>query len=439
MRGVSIALTVLLATGKYALYGFTWQDLPAYLLLMPCIFPAIDTGRGLNWTGRICFGGLAAACVGAWILPAVPTLPPPQGRYAVGTQIYRWTDSSRDEPHTENPNDRRSVIAQAWYPAIRGETSGHSSGLAYIDGIGRLPNYVGVMPAFLLRRYDQIDTHAVALAPVAPRGVRWPVVIFSPGYGAPRAVYTGLATQLASRGFVVFVLDHPYEAAVTELPDGRVAVAREIVLPGDPDRIQYMVREQRRRTADVQFVIEQLAKPQALASPLRGSNIDFTKVAVIGHSFGGATAISALVEDPRIVAAVNIDGTPYGELPDRQITRPFLLLQSDFSETHHGELFRNGNGKLLANATAPTFRYEIEHANHYSFTDVPFFFAPHGRWLLAQFIGGGRGPMATQRATADILSAFLTGPLTNTAAKLSATAVHYPGVRGGKVEGKFGI
>src|SRR5689334_3670225 len=88
------------------------------------------------------------------------------------------------------------------------------------------------------------------------------------------------------------------------------------------------------------------------------------------------------------------------------------MLQSDHAETHHGDFFINGNGKLLAHMIAPGFHYEIKHANHYSFTDAPFFFAPPGRWLLARVMGGGRGPAATRQATADILAAFLTGPLT---------------------------
>jgi len=161
---------------------------------------------------------------------------------------------------------------------------------------------------------------------------------------------------------------------------------------------------------------------------LRGGRIDASTVAVIGHSFGGAASIAALSEDPRVVAAANIDGTPYGDLPDRQLTRPFLLLQSDYAETHHGDFFINGNGKLLAHMTAPGFHYEIKHANHYSFTDAPFFFAPPGRWLLAQVMGGGRGPAATQQAAADILAAFLTGPLTGAASDLAATAARYPDV-----------
>src|SRR4029453_3671120 len=125
-----------------------------------------------------------------------------------------------------------------------------------------------------------------------------------------------------------------------------------------------------------------------------------------------------------------------GDLPDRQLTRPFLLLQSDYAETHHGDLFVNGNRKLLAAMTAPGFRYEIKHANHYSFTDAPFFFAPPGRGLLAQVMGGGRGPAATQQAAADLLAAFLSGPLTGAASDLAATAARYPQVLGGAVANK---
>jgi dienelactone hydrolase len=433
LRVAGSGLALLLAAAQWALCGYTWQNLPAYLLLALSALPPMRTGSVLRWIGRLGLAGMTVICVGVWILPAVPTLPRPDGRYAVGTQIHRWTDASRDEPHTADPADRRSVIAQVWYPTLHREPSGEVTRLAYIDGIGRLPGSVSVMPGFLLRRYDQIDTHAEPLAPLAPGGPL-PVVIFSPGYGAPRAVYTGLATQLASRGFVVFVLDHPYESAVTVLPDGEVVGTREILLPGERDRIPYMVREQAVRTADLRFVIDQLARPETLSPSLRSDRIDGSRVAVIGHSFGGAAAIAAASEDARVAAAANLDGTPYGDLSDRQLTRPLLLVQSDYAETHHSDFFLDGNGKLLACATAGGFRFEITRANHYSFTDAPFFFAPPGRWLLAKVMGGERGAAATQQATADILTSFLLGPLTGAASDLAATAARYPGVRGGAVE-----
>ncbi|MET0281521.1 MAG: dienelactone hydrolase family protein [Steroidobacteraceae bacterium] len=432
LRTAAAGLGVLLAVGQWMLCGFTWQDLPLYLLLALSALPPLRSGAALRWIGRLGMVAIAASGIGVWVLPAVPELPPPDGRHAVGTRIYRWTDVSRDEPRTADGSDRRSVIAQAWYPAPHREDSGRGARLPYIDGTDRMPAHVSAMPGFMLRRYGQIDTHADAEAPLAAGDRPWPVVIFSPGFGAPRAVYTGLATRLASRGFVVFALDHPYESGVTELPDGRVVGTQEPARD-DPERIHYMTDQQVVRTADIRFVIDQLARPEAILPPLQKGSIEASKVAVIGHSFGGAVSAMALSEDPRVVAAANIDGTPYGELPGRQLTRPFLLLQSDLAESPHGELFHNGNGKLLANMTAPGFRYEIKRANHFSFTDAPFFFATPGRWLLAQVMGGERGPAATQQATADILEAFLSGPLTGVHVDLAATAARYPDVLGGPV------
>ena len=427
LRIVAAGLGLLLAAMQWALYGFTWQSLPVWFLLALSALPPVRAGVALRWTGRVGLVGAAAACLAVWILPAVPALPAPDGRYAVATEVYRWTDASRGEPHTADLADRRSVIAQAWYPTARRKDSRAGARIPYIDGIGRMPDQVSGVPSFVLHRYGQIETHAEARAPLASGDRPWPVVIFSPGYGAPRATYTGLATRLASRGFVVFVLDHPFEAAVTQLPDGQVVGLHELF---PVDRTQFMPNEQMVRTADIRFVIDQLARPEALSPPLQGGRIETSRVAVIGHSFGGAASAMAMSEDPRVVAAANIDGTPYGDLPDRQLTRPFLLLQSDHAETHHSDDFINGNGKLLARSTAPGFHFEIKRANHYSFTDAPFFFAPPGRWLLAQALGGGRGPAATQQATADILAAFLSGPLTGVPADVAATAALYPDVLG---------
>ncbi len=433
LRVIAVAFGFLLAAAHWALCGFTWQELPAYLMLALSALPPSRTGSARPWIGRLALAAVAAATIGVWMLPAVPALPLPDGRHAVATDVYRWTDAARDEPHTPDLTDRRSVIAQAWYPTTSREQPSGVARVAYMDGIGHLPDKVSGLPSFFMRRYGQIDTHAERMAPLAPSDRPWPVVIMLPGYGAPRAVYTGLATRLASRGFVVFVLDHPYESAVTQLPNGQVVGTQEILLPGERDRIGYMARQQAVRVADVRFVIDQLVRAAALSPSMRGGRIDVSKVAVIGHSFGGAAASAVLSEDSRVVAAANIDGTPYGELPDRQLTKPFLLLQSDSAETHHGVLFVNGNGRLLAHMTAPGFHYELKRANHYSFTDAPFFFAPPGRFLLAQLMGGGRGPAETQQATADLLAAFLSGPLTGAARDLAATAARYAGVLGGEV------
>ena len=44
-------------------------------------------------------------------------LPQPNGEYSVGTQIFNWTDSTRDEWFTEDDvNDKRKLVVQICYP-----------------------------------------------------------------------------------------------------------------------------------------------------------------------------------------------------------------------------------------------------------------------------------------------------------------------------------
>src|SRR5690606_18064979 len=50
-----------------------------------------------------------------------------------------------------------------------------------------------------------------------------PLVVLSPGFTQPVSTLTSLAEDLASRGYVVAGIDHPYESHATPLADGRIA------------------------------------------------------------------------------------------------------------------------------------------------------------------------------------------------------------------------
>lgn len=137
LRVAAVAMGFLLAVAQWALCGFAWQDLPTSLLMGLSVLPPVRTGTVLRGLGRLGMVGLAGSAVGVWILPAVPS--PAAARrwlHGVATQVYRWTDAARDEPQTADPTDRRSVIAQAWYPTTRREPARDVARVAYIDGIG---------------------------------------------------------------------------------------------------------------------------------------------------------------------------------------------------------------------------------------------------------------------------------------------------------------
>lgn len=424
---VAVALGVIagLAVIQLITEGFYWQFLPTYVLLcVTALFAFFPPGRrAWSVVSRVAIALLIVPAAGAWAVTPVPELPAPSGPYLVGTETFRWVDPARDEPATPDPDDRRAVIAQAWYPAA--EPTGRRA--PYLDGLGDLPASVSGIPGFVFGAYADVDTLGELLATPHPDRERWPVVLFSPGYGAPRGFYTGLVAELASRGFVVLAVDHPYESAVTELPGGDLATP--VAVPADPDEGErYMAAQQDVRASDLRFVLDRL---DALGPRLTG-RVDTEHVAVIGHSFGGAAAAATAAADPGVRAAANIDGTPYGSLPEQALRQPFLLVESDRAETGHSRAYLDRNEALLTRA-AEGYRYEITEANHYSFTDTPLFLTAPGRFALAQVIGGSRGPEPTQRATVDILAAFLSEPLGGVRGDPTAAAGSHPGVRGGPV------
>jgi predicted dienelactone hydrolase len=417
-----------LAVLQIALEGLYWQFIPAYFLIavfdLLSIFSRGAPAGALAVFGRIGLVALTLAAIGPFLfmLPT-PTLPKPSGPYAVGTEIFRWVDEAREETATGDRADNRNVIVQAWYPAAPGTHGRHS---IYMDGLDDLPDMISLLPGFLLRSYGRIDTHAVEHALIAQDQPQWPVVLFSPGYGAPRAFYTSLVADLASRGYVVLALDHPYESAVTQLADGRI-VADARLFPGEDQAQAWMASQLDIRVADEQFALDQLDRPGALGA-LSG-HLDPQHVAAIGHSFGGAAAVAIMARDPRIKAAANVDGALYGPAIEASLPHPFLLIQSDSAEGAHGEeAFVSAHRRIFSNLAAEGWHYEIARSNHFSFTDAELFFAPPARLALPLAIGGARGAIETHRLTADLLDAFLSEPLGRPPASIEATAAKYTGL-----------
>lgn len=435
LRLAPIALAAL-AILQLVTEGYYWQFIPAYALIaIFAILSAINAKLPSGWPAIIARIGLAGAALLAiapftLFLP-VPTLPTPAGPYAVGTHIFRWVDEARAEPATPILDDKRNVIAQAWYPTAPGAKEKHST---YMDGLKSLPPQVSILPGFMLKSFGAIDTHAAELAPIL-KDKRWPIVILSHGYGATRSSYSGLAAGLASRGYVVVTLDHPYESAVTELADGSiVADSNDFPYSGtQAERDAYMAARLETRARDISFVIDQLSRPAELGDFSR--NLDLDHIAAIGHSFGGAASVAAAQEDMRIKASSNIDGTLYDKEWEKPLRQPFLLLDSDHVETGHSPENIAHNAALLDNLTGPGWAYEIHNANHYSFTDALLFFAPPGRYALTFVMGGERSPQESQAAAIDILDAFLSEPLGREPQDVNAAVGKYTGIIGGRTNG----
>lgn len=263
--------------------------------------------------------------------PAAPaafrfTLPEPTGQFRVGTTELHLVDADRADPWV--PDRQRELMVSVWYPALPsggGEPAPYATpALAtYFDQV--VSPQLGLKPGDI--DYGGVRTHGRVDAPALPKAGGWPVVLYSPGGGNPRALGTVLVEELASRGYVVVTMDHTYEAPVVEFPDGRVA--RQALPDIDPTELNKKLLGA--RVADTRFLLDALAAKPTLP---RGLKLDLSRVGMFGHSAGGFTAGETMLVDERLDVGIDMDGSlayhvgnrDFGDVANQGLHRPFLLM-----------------------------------------------------------------------------------------------------------------
>ena len=160
-------------------------------------------------------------------------LPGPTGRYPIGTLTRHWVDHDRREIFAGPDGGPRELMVQVWYPARAGATSPRAP---YVDDARTLERLALLMglPRRAFEGLASVLTHAVRDAPVADDGLAYPVLLFSHGRCGVREHNTFQVEELASHGYVVVTIDHPYAASGVRFPDGRLVEFDPRLLPPWP-------------------------------------------------------------------------------------------------------------------------------------------------------------------------------------------------------------
>ncbi|MFJ3834974.1 alpha/beta hydrolase family protein [Streptomyces sp. NPDC090054] len=272
------------------------------------------TAATLLMTGTARADSGQAATTGATTPQVAPALRAPTGGQPVGMTTVHLKDQGRADPWV--PGERRELMVSVWYPAkkpsrVPAPYMTAEESRRYVES-----NRAVVPKEVPSEVLTTVVTHAtVGAEPVTARG-GLPLVVLSPGFGMPRATLTGLAEELASRGYVVAGIGHNHEAAGTTFPDGRTTSCTPC---GNPD----FPRVGAVRAQDVSFVLDELTGRHPKWKG--GRLIDTGRIAMVGHSAGGFSAIPTMLGDPRIKAGVNMDGN-FRFPNDVPLDRPFLML-----------------------------------------------------------------------------------------------------------------
>ncbi|KAK9862758.1 hypothetical protein WJX84_009256 [Apatococcus fuscideae] len=182
-------------------------------------------------------------------------------------------------------------------------------------------------------------------AGLAQTGCKLPVIIFSHGIGGFQNAYSTLLTELASWGFVVLAMEHADgTASAVQLPNGRFKG-----YGGWPLKEEGRLAQTRYRAQECENAVG-LLKGLSLGSPAPGlrlgsryasspvasfkGRLDMDCCAILGHSFGGATAGLLAAQDPAFHCAICLDPWWPALLPECptlvawQTSTPILIMGS---------------------------------------------------------------------------------------------------------------
>ena len=175
-----------------------------------------------------------------------------------------------------------------------------------------------------------------------------------------RLLYNVICQWVASVGFNVVAIDHPYDASIVEFPDGTVILASNKTLPDDGDELLAA------RVADTLTVLNALSN-KTVTAKIKIPQLKTKHVGMFGHSFGGATAAGVMLVEPRVVGGLNMDGSMWGSALNKTQKNPFTILASGV----HNQSNDASWAAFWQQLKGLKLQLQINGTEHGSFTDYP--------------------------------------------------------------------
>lgn len=287
-------------------------------------------------------------------------VPNPSGKHNVTLTTGALIDYTRNEPYAALPTPRALMVSvfqpatcasTVLVPYMPNKTADYQG--PFLQKIFNMS--ANLAPLFLEARLPVCPDHPRSCSPLDDP----PILLFSPGYSIPRLYYNVLASAIASEGFTVITIDHPGDANIITYPSGHAIYNNDTI-----QSTQSMISQIPLRAADASFVINQLRNATAIAEllPQRGTRpFPTDRVAMLGHSLGGVSAVVAASQDPRLRGAINWDGT-FLEF-SAPLSQPVLLMSHGMADASWPAAWPLLNG--------PKLWVDVANTTHETFSDVP--------------------------------------------------------------------
>ncbi|KAI6085781.1 hypothetical protein F4821DRAFT_240010 [Hypoxylon rubiginosum] len=226
-------------------------------------------------------------------------IPPPTGPYHVGVRKYTIKHYNDHDPIAPN-HVSTAFLATVFYPT------------AQIPEGAPKPYLNPETAAFYEDAWNFTSGTLASLTstvqPGAPfletRGAPHPTLLFGPGGGGtPVEGSTILLAELASHGYAVVGLDHPFEQPFVRFPNGTGVAGVDI-----PDDVTAESLNDLRLEDNAVFLdlhLPRLVREKQLP-------LSTTRLGAFGFSVGGAAALGTAQSSSRVASGLNLDGTLLG-------------------------------------------------------------------------------------------------------------------------------
>jgi pimeloyl-ACP methyl ester carboxylesterase len=312
----------------------------------------------------------AAGCDSQILLPA------PDGPLEVNLGIMELVDYSRTQPFAPSVQPRKLMVS-LFYPiqSARGTTPAN-----YMPPETALLEDVELSGYGLSAPNGTLEKLALQLAAEASQVYpghgepAFPVVLFSPAQGTTRLFYSAIAQTVASSGYIVVTIDAPYDVDIVEYPDGSLALANTTVANTATTLTIDLAVEV--RAEDASFVLDQLTNKTVIANLIPGSTqgLNVSKVAMFGHSLGGAATATAMLNDTRIAGGIAIDGALFGPVVQKGLDRPFMFMARAGHLRNNNSIAADPDNTwfdIWPNLRAFRLDLVLTNSLHYTFSDFP--------------------------------------------------------------------
>ncbi len=360
----------------------------------------------------------------------ITALPKPTGSYRVGVTHLNFVDENRVDPFPQAKGRCRDIPIIIWYP-IDDPGERRPSNLLKIQDLVSLKHYF--LYKIIPNHICNIITNSYENTTLSSKDSKFPVLIFNHGFSSYMEQNTILMEHLASFGYIVVSVGHPYDG-VASYPDGRS-------IPVDLDSIRNLSKEARQNQKIFNQNIKQLARDDLSLAQIRKftesylaaskamnekvemwvDDIRFIAgilekineglieskfadrfslergIGVFGQSYGGAASILSCCVDERLKCAINIDGAMYGGISDTyKYKQPTMYMDSDMLP---------GRSRYFYSINeADTYHLVIKDSRHLDYSDCTYILK---NWLMKfmQLVGKIDGGLML-RITNDYVQSF---------------------------------